>query len=131
MFTLSVTTAFETALLIVSITSVLSPRLSRATRTVKPKYEVRLWDKNGDFHIKGLQCPNASQCSWYHNVQRVRTRVSNSSTLNLTAQNSEYDEYYLLNDQNKSIVQYALVVPNSNAGIAIPNQALSINYIIL
>ena len=112
--TLGVTIAL---LSLISVLPRLPPCLSYATTAV-PRYEIYLWDKNGDLLING-QCPY-SQCYWYRrgrDIQGGQTRVSNTSTLDLKAQNSDYDEYYLMNDQNKSIVQYALIVPNANAGI--------------
>ena len=115
MFTLGEMTALLS--LVGVLLGVLPPCLSRAA--VVPEYTILPWDKSGDLLVRGSQCPNASQCFWYHNVQPgILTRVSDSSTLDLKAQNSEYDEYYLMNaDQNKSaILQYALVVPNANAG---------------
>ena len=98
---------------LLSLSSVLLPR-RRATTEV-PEYRIRVWDKpNGDFLINAVhdQC---SQCSWYHDIRGVRTRVSNATVLDLT-QDSEYGEYYLLDDQGQSALEYVLVVPNSNAG---------------
>ena len=84
-------------------------------------YEIYVWDKNhhsGGFLINGVHCPHSGGlgCSWYHDVQGVRTRVSTNSTLNLTRDNGTYDEYYLLDNQKQTIVEYALVVPSGNAG---------------
>ena len=86
--------------------------------TIAVPYNIHPWDKNGDLLIDGVQCPHANQCSWYRRgVHGVSTRVSNNTTLDLMAQDSEYAEYYrLLDDQYQSVVEYALVVPNGNAG---------------
>ena len=81
---------------------------------ILPAYEIHVWDKNhaGGLHItSSVQC----NCSWYYNVQGISTRVSNDTVLRLN-QESVYDEYCLLDDQRQAVMEYALVVPNSNAG---------------
>ena len=99
---------------------------------ILPAYNIRFWDKNevGGFIISSsVQCLN---CFWYHNVSHnghgIRKRVSNDTVLHLN-QESVYDEYYLLDDQRQSVQEYALVVPNSNAGNEYYNCTVIVSYI--
>lgn len=87
-----------------------------------PEYEIHVWDKlHGGLNVKGVNCSqDIKPCFWYRDVHGVATRVSNNTTLCLTPE-SEYDEYYLLEDQSQSVVQYALVIPSSNAGKVMNN----------
>ena len=90
--------------------------------TLLPKYTILIWDKNraGGLTIAStVQCsPN---CSWYYiNEHGMRKRVSNSTVLHLT-RDSEYAEYFLLDDQRQSIEEYALVVPHGSAGQSVMN----------
>ena len=87
-----------------------------------PEYKIQIWDKNGGLLISGGQSPHGNQSQlqysrfWCHDVDGFRTRVSNNTILNLYSGYSEYDEYYLLDEPSQSIVEYVLVVPNSNGG---------------
>ena len=79
---------------------------------------IQVWDKNGGLLINGSQSTNGRQYSWWYHDHRqdVRTRVSNTSILNLTPQESKYGEYYLEDDLSQSVLDYKLVVPSSTAG---------------
>ena len=83
---------------------------------ILPAYNFYVWDKN---QVGGLLISSSVQCSpcaWYYsNGHGISKRVSNDTVLHLN-QESVYDEYYLLDDQRQSVEEYALVVPNSNAG---------------
>lgn len=115
MLGLSSFTATSTSFTVVIVVHILSHVYANSA----PPYTIHLWDKNGDYLIRGpvSQCLHGDNChSWYHDDQHgVRTCVSNNTFLNLT-QDSEYDEYYLLDNQRQSIVEYALVLPSGSAG---------------
>lgn len=90
------------------------------------KYEIYVWDKREDSSGGGYiispselvhdQCSPEGNCFWCHNLHGTRTRVSDGAILNFT-QDSTYDQYYLFHEQRQSILEYALVVPNYDAGI--------------
>ena len=90
--------------------------------TLLPKYTILTWDKNRDGGLiiaSTVQCD--SNCSWYYtNEHGMRKRVSNSTVLHLTG-DSEYAEYFLLDNQRQSIEEYALVVPHGSAGQSVMN----------